>query len=399
MAKEQSKWMARLLKNENAVDGKYNPFAINNTLRFSSPGVNFTFGNSHGIPRGYPILVWGKNKAGKTVLWYDLVGQTHRDDPDGYCLRYDAEFKEEGQLTPQKKKAYGIDPKRYLAFMTNQPEDIFDHFCNEIAAMCEDGFPLRAVCIDPLSNIQGRRSKNAEGVMTQQRGDRAATLQEGLSRMWPIIHKYRITLYLTAHARAEQDPQEQMRGKQIRMEAAWFVKHFGGYQMYVEAIQGAKGREGLTGDKHENETFKDATGKASQTAHRVRVTMEGNSFGPKNRKAEFTFDDINGGVINQHEEVFQLGTERNIIIRPNNTTYILPDYPKPGEQMSWRGKDAFLTALKTNEDVRQAITTRIRSQDIDLMEQGSASKFWSQSEQQGVSKIEEDLLLEEIPAE
>ncbi len=388
---QNTKWMNRLLKAETAVDSRYNPFA--HVLRFSSPGVNFTFGNTHGIPRGYPIVVWGKNKAGKTILWYDLVGQMHKDDPEGWALRYDAEFKEEGQLTPQKKRAYGIDDKRYLAFMTNQPENIFDHFCNEIAAMCEDGLPLRAVCIDPLSNIQGRRSKNAEGVMTQQRGDRAATLQEGLSRMWPLLAKYRITLYLTCHARAEQDPVEQMRGKQIRMEAAWFVKHFGGYQMYVEAIQGAKGREGLDGNKLENESFKDAIGKASQTAHRVRVTMEGNSFGPKNRKAEFTFDDINGGVIQQHEEVFQLGTERRVILRPNNTTYVLPDYPAVGEEMTWRGKNSFLMALRTNEDIRQAVITRVRNQDIDLMELGTKSKFWTPGEEVDASKLDKDLEL------
>lgn len=386
--KENAKWMARLLKADTAVRRDYNPFM--HGLRFSSPGLNFLFGNTQCLPRGYPIIVWGKNKSGKTVMWYDLVGQMHRDDPDGFAMRFDCEFKEEGQLTDRMMRSYGIEPDRYIAHMTNDPEKIFDYIEKEVDAMCQDGFPLRAICIDPLSTIMGRRQKNAEGVATQQRGDRAATLQEGLSRIWPVIHKHRIALYLTTHARAEQDPVEQMRGKSIRMEAAWFVKHFGGYVIKVEANEGKAGRQDIAGNVHEDKTMAGsilpgAEGKLMNTkgervAHKVRATMEGNSFGPKNRQIEFTFDDVNGGLINQWEEVFLLGVGRGIITRPNATTYVFPNWPAQGEEMSWKGKDNFFMALRDNADLRKEIVTRLREQDVSIMELGTQSPYWKSEE-------------------
>lgn len=376
--KDNEKWMNRLLKAEGAVRRDYNPFM--HGLRFSSPGMNFIFGNTHCLPLGYILCAWGPPKSGKTVAWYDLVGQMHRDDPDGHALRFDCEFKEEGQLTDQKARSYGIDFKRYQCIMTNQPENIFEYITKEVDAMCQDGYPLRALCIDPLSNIQGRRSIGADGKMTQQRGDRAATLQEGLGLIWPIIHKHRIALYLTCQARAEQDPVEQMRGKKIRMEAAFFVKHAGGYIMRIEPNEGVKGRQDLAEEAYENEGMKDGLGKASRIAHKVRATMEGNSFGPKNRAIEFTFDDVNGGIINQWEEVFTLGVNRGIVTRPNDTTYVMARWPTAGEEMTWRGKKNFFMALRDNESLRKEICNRIREQDIDIMEQGTKSPYWLSSE-------------------
>lgn len=372
--KENKKWMTRLLKEENAVKRDYNPFM--HGIRFSSPGMNFLFGNTHCLPLGYILCCWGPPKSGKTIAWYDLVGQLHRDDPDAWALRFDCEFKEEGQLTDRMVKSYGIDTNRYIAKMTNQPEDIFDYIEKEVDAMCQDGFPLKALCIDPLSNIQGRRSQNAEGVMTQQRGDRAQTLQDGLQRIWPILHKHRIAFYITCQARAEQDPAKLMQHKTIRQEAAFFVKHFGGYTMRIEPVDTTKGRQDLGENKYENEAMLDGRGKAEQTAHKVRATMESNSFGPKNRSIEFTFDDVNGGIVNHWEEVFTLGKNRNIVTMPNDQTYVMKDWPNKGEESTWRGKKNFFMALQQNEDLRKEICSRIRDQDISVMELGTKSPFW-----------------------
>lgn len=383
-AKNNAKWMARLMKAEGAVKRDYNPFM--HGLRFSSPGMNFLFGNTHCLPDGFILCVWGPPKSGKTIGWYDLVGQMHRDDPEAWAIRYDCEFKEKGQLTDRIAKNYGIDFSRYMCYETNQPEHIFDHIEKELPAMIQDGMKLRALCIDPLSNIQGRRAQTAGGVLTQQRGDRAQTLQDGLQRIWPILAKYRIAFYITCQARAEQDPIKLMQHKVIRQEAAWFVKHFGGYTIRIEPVDTSAGRKDVLGNEYANDamkagnTGKDNKGRGEQTAHRVRATMEGNSFGPKNRQIEFTFDDINGGIINTWEEAYTLGINRNVVKKSTTGVYTMDNWPSKGEESVWRGKDNFAKALQDNEDLRKEIVARIREQDISIMEMGTRSPFWRTEE-------------------
>lgn len=371
------KFMARLAKSDNAIKREYNPFS--NVLRSSSPGVNFLFGNTHGLPLGFSLLLWGPDKSGKSFLAYDFIAQIHQNEPEAIVVRYDTEFRERGQMTRSKLEAFGIDPDRLHTEETNTPEGVFDHITNEIVAMCQDGAKIRAIVIDSISNILGRRAMNAEGVNTQQRGDKAATLQEGLGRIWGVISKYNIALIVTAQARAEQDPLEVMRGNTIRMDGAFFLKHFGGYVMMVEPNKSKSGREGLDGQKFENEELKDGLGKAERTGHKIRATMKGSSYGPRMRSIEYTVD-YQRGIINQHEEIFTLGVERRIVNRPNNVTYELTDYPVKGESTTWRGKVDFLNALKVNENLRAEILERLRSQDIDLMNNGAASRYYNADE-------------------
>ena len=77
MAKD---WMKALNKLEGAVEKSYNPFAY--VLRSPSPSVNFTFGNSHGLPFGYTLILYGPPAGGKSLLSNAFIGQLHKDDPE-----------------------------------------------------------------------------------------------------------------------------------------------------------------------------------------------------------------------------------------------------------------------------------------------------------------------------
>lgn len=347
-------WMKALNKLEGAVVEQYNPFA--HVIRTPSPSVNFVFGKTHGLPLGYTLALYGPPKGGKSVLCNAMIGQLHQDDPEAIAIKYNTEMREMGQLTDEQVAVWGIDRTRYTAYDVNQPDHIFDKIETDIAAMCQEGAPIKLIVIDSLTGIQGRRAMNADTVMTQQIGDEAKTLQDGLKRILHVQRKYKIALVLTMHVRAEMDMAEQMRGNKVRMAAAYAVQHHCEYFMMVEPNRGAKGKQTILEEKLENDQVKDLMDKAERTGHKIRVCMKDSSIGPKGRTGEFTLD-YDKGIIHTDEEVFLLGVNRNIVERPTNTQYVFGD-------KKWNGKAAFLQAITEDHDLRNAILTELKRRDL-----------------------------------
>lgn len=350
-----NKWMARLQKHSAAVQGDYNPFAY--VLRTPSPSVNFTFGKTWGLPFGYSMVLYGPPKAGKSVLCNAFIGQLHRDDPEAIALKFNTEMREEGQLTPEQANNWGIDPDRYQAYNTNVPSEIFDFIENEVAAMCQEGAKIKLIIIDSITGIRGRRDLNADSIDTQQIGDDAITIQQGLKRILTTIRRHRIAVILTAHVRAELDRLEQMRGNDKKMAGSWALKHFAEYFMYVEPNLSKTGRSDLMGNDFIDDSVTDLMNKGERKGHKIRVTMKDSSVGPKGRVGEFTLD-YDRGIINTYEEVFLLGVNRGLIERPNNVTYAF-------DGATYRGKPAILQALKDNADLYQQVLSATMKLDME----------------------------------
>jgi RecA/RadA recombinase len=372
-----NKWMAKLAQHDAARQWDYNPFA--HILRFSSPAMNWLFGNTHGLPKGLPMVIYGPEHSGKTLFCYDLIAQMHADDPEGIAIRFDTEMRDDAQLTPQRAELYGIDLERYQPYMTNDPEEIFDFIEMKVKGWLEDGMPLRMVIIDSITNVMGRRMAASEGIGKAQVGDDSRTQQDGLKRIQRLMNKYRIALILTSQVRAEMDPIEVMRGNTYKMAGGWFLKHLNGYVLQVEPNKGKTGRESLTGQKFEDEKLKDALGHADRTGHKIRARMRGNSFGPKNRMVEVTFD-YNRGFINRHEEIFQLATERGLVERPTNVKYVVDAFPTAKDKTTYNGKDNFLKAIAENDDLQKHLVGKLKAQDLDLMEKGANSAYFRAEE-------------------
>jgi hypothetical protein len=347
-------WMKALNKLEGAVAKDVNPFA--RVLRTPSPSVNFTFGNTHGLPLGYTLIMFGPPAGGKSILLNSMIGQLHKDDVDGIAVKFNTELREEAQGTKNWRTIHGIDDDRYVAYDVNSPDMIFDRIEKDIAAMCQEGAPIRLVGIDSINAIQGRRSMNADTIMTQQIGDLALTLQDGFKRILPIQRKYGFAVVLTSHVRAEMDQAEQMRGNKVKMAAGFGVQHYGEYFMYVEQNRSKAGSETLLGEKLEDENNTDLMDKAEKTGHKIRVCMKKSSLGPKLRTGEFTLD-YTRGIVNVHEEIFLLGVNRNVIDHPNNVTYGFGD-------KKWSGKPAMLQALKDEPQLGLAILSEIKRRDL-----------------------------------
>ncbi len=354
MAKKN--WLAALTKYEDTVTGNYN--AHEHVLRTPSPSVNFLFGKGHGLPVGYTLALGGPPKGGKTLLCNMLVGQIHKDYPEGIVLKFDTEYRAEAQMTPEEgKRIWGIDPDRFVIYQTNNPVDIFDRIEKDFAAQCQEGLPLKAIIIDSVTGIKGRRAMNADTIETQQIGDDAKTLGDGFKRILDTVRKYRIALILTCQIRAEMDALEQRRGNKVKMSLPFSIQHLAEYFMFIEPNLNKEGRTDLAGEEFRNAELGDMNenGKGEQTGHKIRAKMKDNSCGPKGRVAEFTLD-YNRGLINAWEEVFRLGVNRGIIERPNLQTYVF------GEN-KWRGKEEAWKAVRESEALQKAIIDELFARD------------------------------------
>lgn len=350
-----------------AVIGNKNPFLEG--IRSPSPSFNFILGNTHLIPFGYSAILWGVYKGGKSVLANSMIGQLHKDDPDAIAIKYNTEMRETGQLTEKEAAKWGIDKDRYVCYDTNAPEEIFDPIENDIPKLIEQGLKIKLVIIDSMSDIAGRRSMNATTVNQQQIGDEAATIQTGLKRIRRTLRRHGITLLMTAHERAEFDMHEQMRGNKTKMAGAYYLKHFAEYFINVQPDRTKDGKVDLSGVKFENESLKDLAGNAEKFAKKIKVTLTDTSFGVPGRVGEFTLDFFKG-IVNTHEEAFQLAVNRGIFERPNNRTYILSNWPTNGQESKWTSFDEALLAVKMNDSLEKELVRRVREKDVDLHQNG-----------------------------
>lgn len=343
MNKQAQKLRDKLRDLDGYVSGDYDPF--NHVAEMPSPSGNFMFGKGFGVPYGYTVCLWGPPKGGKTITCNGLTSRIMADDPEACVIKFDTEFREDGQMTKDAVSMYGIDRDRYFTYSVNQPDLIFDRIKNEIAASIQDGLPVKMVIIDSITGIQGRRAMNAEGIMTQQIGDHAVTIQEGLKMILPIQRKYRFAVILTAHARAELDLWEQRRGNKIKMAAAFGVKHYAEYFVLVEQDPTKDGRTDILGNP------------LAEGEQRHRMFMKDSSMGPKGREASFvvSFND-NRGFVRQDEEIFQLGCDLGVIERPTNTTYVIGD-------RKWVGKPNAVAAFKSDTDLQKSVLSQIRLYD------------------------------------
>jgi hypothetical protein len=335
----------------NIITERFDVWAPENLIYSSSPGYNYLYGKNHGIPLGYTTLAWGEKKAGKSILFFDLAGQTHQKWPDSFVIKFDTEFRDDGQLDEDHARAYGIDLDRYKVFQTNKPEGVFDLINKDIASLVEEGCNVKIIAIDSISMLLGRKTAVQESVKDFQIGDHAQTLQIGLQSIRQFLFKNRIHLYLTAHAREEMDRIKIMQGNKKRPQAANAVEHLCEFIVNVERNNTAKGNVNELGQKLIDQSKEDMSGSKEdsfeRTGHKIKFWMQGNTLGPSNRVAEATFD-YNNGFINQHEEVFRLGVSWGCIERVNKMTY------KIGQE-EFAGKPATLEALANRKDLQQLV--------------------------------------------
>jgi RecA/RadA recombinase len=346
--------MEKLFRLDKAIVNRRNVHA--EVIETHSPSLNFIFGNGWGLPTGYSLLLYGAPKGGKSLISRSMIGRLHQNDPEAIAVVFDTEMRWEAQLDERQMEIYGIDWPRLQIVPVNHPADIFDVIEKEINAACQKGTKIKLIIIDSITAIIGRRGTEQESIMTMQRGDLAATLQDGLKQIIGTIRQNKIGLVLTTQIRDEQDPTEIMKRKKIKPAAAWATKHFCEYGMYVEAIDSQKGRQTLDGEDLKDLSLTVNNTDGEQIGHRIRAKMTGSTMGPKNRIAEFTVH-YKDGFINQQEEIFTLGVGSGAIERPSTTSYVVGD-------RKWTGAKNMREAIKKEPELAKKILEEVKRRDL-----------------------------------
>lgn len=333
-----NKWMAKLNKMEGAVDKEYDPFAVENVLRSTSPSLNWIFGKGAGLPFGYGAILYGPPKSGKSLVSNLFVGALHKQSEEAIAIKFNTEMREAGQM----EDYWGVDQDRYMAYDVNEPELIFDRIKNEILPMVEEGMPLKLIIIDSLQGIQGVKESNRDSVTNHLMGDHAKTIQDGLKAILPTIRRHKIALICTAHIRGNLDAG--MYGPKEKMAGGWAQKHF--FEYFVEVK-----RDNSAGSKIEDDSVKDFRGKKEIKGHKIYVKMAESSVGVAGRSGQFTLA-YEKGLVGVGEEIATLAKAMSLVEMPNNRTYIVGD-------KKYTSKADFNAALEQDLELQQELLKKV----------------------------------------
>jgi len=337
----KSKWMKQL----SGLDGAVSTEEEVKIIQTPSPSLNWVFGKNNGILAGSSVLLFGEAKSGKSLVSYLCAGHLHQTDPEGIVIRFDTEMRS----TFQMQGNWGIDYDRFQSIDSNDPVEVFDQITGPIASMVQDGMPLKMIIIDSMTNLNGLREKDADSIANVQMGDRAGAVTKGLKRILPFIRRNKIVFVGTAHMRANFDAG--MYGPKLKASLAHAERHW--FENYIEVKRdnAKEGKVDLLGNDLSNDKIKDFKGNKEITGHKIYVKMTENSLGVAGRTGEFTID-YEKGLINVHEEIFQLAINNNLVERPNNRTYIV-------EGVSYTSKAEFVTAIRDNEELQKYLLTKL----------------------------------------
>lgn len=346
-----NKWLADLKKLDSAVDFEYDSYSMENCLYSPSPYLNWITANkSNGFPKNGSILFFSEPKSGKSFLCLSMIADMQRRDKEGIAVYISTEHR--AQL--QAKDFPGIDPDRTLFIDSNDPVEIFDDLLDgSLKAKVQDGMPLRMVVVDSITGILGIKRKHAESIEQHLIGDQALTLGNALGNLVPWCKRNKILLIGTAQLRANIDSNPY--AEKTKMQASFAVKHAFEFFISVKRAGSAEDRADIEGKTFEDEDAKDARGNKLLNGHKVYIKMEQSSLGPQGRSGVFTLS-YDRGIVNQHEEVFFLGKNTNVIQTRSNRYYSFGG-------TEWGSKAECALAIKNDPKLAKAILDAVKKLD------------------------------------
>jgi len=346
-----SKWTKQLRAYDDAISFEYDAFARENVIRTPSPYLNWIFGNkSGGFPKGSGILLFSSPKAGKSLISMSILAQIHMDDPEAEVIVFNTEMRGKFQNLNFFK---GLDKDRVTVYNSSRPEDVFDRLEKDIIPMVQDGMPLRAIVIDSITSIGGVKS-DGRSITEHTVGDKALTITKGWEKIMPLCKRYNISVIGVEQMRKNLDTFNPKAPKE-KMAAIFSTRHNFEYFISIKKIGGSDGKQSLTGEVFVDEEIKDSKGNKDETGHQVSFKMEDSSFGVRGRTGYLTID-YKKGIINTHEEIFELGKNTGVIGFKMPRTYSY-------EGRVWTSKGDCAEAIKNDPDMGNRILEEVYAKD------------------------------------
>jgi hypothetical protein len=253
----------------------------------------------------------------------------------------------------QKDLFKGIDPDYLQAYDTNRPENIFDRFEKDFLPLIQDGMKIGLVAFDSITMIAGTKSLDDRSVNDHLVGDKALTIGKGWEKVIPIFKQYCIPYFGVEQMRKNIDTKNPYAPTE-KMAGVFATKHAFEYFISIKRAGSADDKKDLDGKAFENEEIKDARGNKDRTGHKIYFKMEQSSLGTDGRAGVLTLD-YSKGIINTHEEIFELGKNTGVI-KLEGQTYSFGAFKV-------RGQSNFANAIKDDAEMAKAILEEVRKLD------------------------------------
>jgi recombination protein RecA len=279
-------------------------------VKLPSPSLNWVVGNG-GISKGKAVCLFGPESGGKSLLMQLTLIQLLRDNPEGFCVLFDAEY----SFNPdwfRKLAGFSCDDEesivsRLIVRQSNDPLKIFDYIEGEMQELIQDGCPIVGIGIDSVKSIRYPKDIKSQSTKMVMGGGGASYLGSALKGLVPVIRDNGITTILVQQVYEEMDEYKKMSNPYIVPDGR-ALKHFCDYMLEVTRIDTKAGRI---------EEGKNIYGGAQQVGHVVRVRGKKNRVGAPFRAGQFSLS-YTEGVINVGEELFELGKSLGVVYHPVN---------------------------------------------------------------------------------
>ena len=310
-----TKWMSKLTKSVGAQALTIKS-PTDSVITLPSPSLNYVVGNG-GITRGKAAVLFGPESGGKSLMMQLVLKQLLIDtaEQEGICILFDAEYSFNPDWWLKLCENDESVASRLYVRQSNDPLLIFDYIEGEMQEMIQDGAPIVGIAIDSVKSIRYPKDRKKKSTDQTMGGGGASYLGSALKGVLPVIRENEITTLLVQQVYEEMDEYKKMSNPYIVPDGR-ALKHFADYMLEVTRIDTKAGRI---------EDGKNIYGGAQQIGHVVRVRGKKNRVGAPFRAGQFSLS-YTKGIINQHDELFDLGKALGVIKKPTPVMYQFANY-------------------------------------------------------------------------
>lgn len=334
-----SKWMSKLTEDFGVIADNLKK-EVPQPIPTRSPSLNWAMGIG-GFQPGKISVLYGPENSGKTLLAMMAIADYQKKDKEAIFIWFDAEYSFNVDLF----KKIGGDASRLIIRKSNDPLKIFDYIGKEMLSALQEGAPIRGIAIDSIKSIRYPKESNMKQTTDQKMGGTGASyLPSAIKLILPVIAEYNLLTFFVQQVTMEIDPMKALRNPYVITEGR-ALKHAADIMLEIVKLDTKNGILESGGT---------IAGGAQQVGHKVRIKVKKNRLGAPARVAQFTYH-YDHGIINQAEEIFELGKSLGLIYHP-----ISPTTGKPNNMMWTFGN---YPAIKGEENMKHFVVSDKNIQD------------------------------------
>lgn len=301
-----------------------------------------------GIPKGHVVQYAGFESSGKTLLSLTTIAEWQKLDPNNWAMFIDAEF----SYVKEWAESIGVDTSRLYVYRENRATKVFDRIIgipNKNASKTGEikkvkpgildieletgGTGLGLIVLDSVPALQppaeetSRAGKENMSLM-------ARFLPPVLRKLTPLLTATGVSFIAINQLKFVPGV---MYGDPTTTPGGTALKHACS-QMINLGVLTSKDNKIFVGDH--------------QIGHKIRAKIQKNKKAPPFRTADFWIK-YDEGIVNQHDEIRDIGARYGVIERPNNKVWLL-------DGVKYNGKDAMSSALDNDKELCLSVLSRAK---------------------------------------